>query len=48
MKASSLTTLDVWDDKLIALGSEIIDAQSTSRGAICTDPLAAGIRGRRR
>ncbi|MDQ4214805.1 DNA replication/repair protein RecF [Microbacterium sp. ASV81] len=28
MKAEALTTLDVWDDKLIALGSEIIDARS--------------------
>ncbi|WP_336628143.1 MULTISPECIES: DNA replication/repair protein RecF [unclassified Microbacterium] len=28
MKAEGLTTLDVWDDKLIALGSEIIDARS--------------------
>ena len=28
MKAAGLTTLDVWDDKLIALGSEIIDARS--------------------
>ncbi|MGO1410520.1 DNA replication/repair protein RecF [Microbacterium sp.] len=29
MKASSLPTLDVWDDKLVALGSEIIDARVT-------------------
>lgn len=28
MKAEALPTLDVWDDKLIALGSEIIDARS--------------------
>ena len=28
LKAEALTTLDVWDDKLIALGSEIIDARS--------------------
>ena len=28
MRAEALTTLDVWDDKLIALGSEIIDARS--------------------
>lgn len=28
IKADALSTLDVWDDKLIALGSEIIDARS--------------------
>ncbi len=28
IKAEALSTLDVWDDKLIALGSEIIDARS--------------------
>ncbi|QBR72989.1 DNA replication/repair protein RecF [Microbacterium sediminis] len=28
MKASQLSTLDVWDDKLVALGSEIIDART--------------------
>jgi DNA replication and repair protein RecF len=28
IKAEALGTLDVWDDKLIALGSEIIDARS--------------------
>lgn len=27
MKADALTTLDVWDDKLISLGSEIIDVR---------------------
>ena len=27
IRADALTTLDVWDDKLIALGSEIIDAR---------------------
>lgn len=27
MKAAQLTTLDVWDDKLVSLGSEIIDAR---------------------
>lgn len=27
MRSEALTTLDVWDDKLIALGSEIIDAR---------------------
>ena len=27
MKAQSLPTLDVWDDKLVSLGSEIIDAR---------------------
>ncbi|MBM7468813.1 DNA replication and repair protein RecF [Microbacterium keratanolyticum] len=28
IRGDALTTLDVWDDKLIALGSEIIDARS--------------------
>ncbi|MFC9983042.1 DNA replication/repair protein RecF [Microbacterium keratanolyticum] len=28
IRGAALTTLDVWDDKLIALGSEIIDARS--------------------
>jgi len=28
MKAQSLPTLDVWDDKLVSLGSEIIDART--------------------
>ncbi|GAA4490091.1 DNA replication/repair protein RecF [Microbacterium panaciterrae] len=28
IRADALTTLDVWDDKLIALGSEIIDART--------------------
>ncbi len=28
-KAASLTTLDVWDDKLVALGSELIEARAT-------------------
>ncbi|MGN8027774.1 DNA replication/repair protein RecF [Microbacterium sp. 22242] len=28
IKAEALTTLDVWDDKLIALGAEIIDART--------------------
>ncbi|MTE24153.1 DNA replication/repair protein RecF [Microbacterium sp. ZXX196] len=28
MRAESLSTLDVWDDKLVALGSQIIDARS--------------------
>ncbi|WP_110587962.1 DNA replication/repair protein RecF [Microbacterium suaedae] len=39
MKVEQLTTLDVWDDKLVALGSQIIDARRRL-AADLTDPLA--------
>ncbi|WP_221584572.1 DNA replication/repair protein RecF [Microbacterium sp. G2-8] len=39
MKADQLTTLEVWDDKLVSLGSQIIDARS--RLAVdLSDPVA--------
>lgn len=44
MKASQLTTLDVWDDKLIALGSEIIDAR-TRLARDLAEPVAAAYEG---
>lgn len=40
MKVEQLTTLEVWDDKLIALGSQIIDARIRLARDL-TDPLAA-------
>jgi len=39
MRVEQLTTLDVWDDKLIALGSQIIDARDRL-AADLMDPLA--------
>lgn len=40
MKVEQLTTLEVWDDKLIALGTQIIDARIRLARDL-TDPLAA-------
>lgn len=40
VKGDALTTLDVWDDKLIALGSEIIDARLRLASDL-QQPLAA-------
>ncbi|MDN3311255.1 DNA replication/repair protein RecF [Microbacterium oryzae] len=47
MKGSQLTTLDVWDDKLVALGSELIDARVRLAQDLA-DPVAqayAGVAG---
>lgn len=47
MKASQLSTLDVWDDKLVSLGSEIIDARIRLARDLA-DPVArayAGVAG---
>ena len=40
LRGEALSTLDVWDDKLIALGSEVIEARM-SLAAQLTSPLAA-------
>jgi len=40
MKVEQLTTLEVWDDKLISLGSQIIDARDRLARDL-TDPLKA-------
>lgn len=39
VRGDQLSTLDVWDDKLVTLGSEIIDARTALAGEL-TDPLA--------
>ncbi|WP_105566697.1 DNA replication/repair protein RecF [Microbacterium halophytorum] len=44
MKADALPTLDVWDDKLVALGSEIIDAR-TALAHDLQGPLTAAYEG---
>jgi DNA replication and repair protein RecF len=40
-KAASLTTLDVWDDKLVALGSELIEARARIVGELQPEVAAA-------